>query len=226
MSSHPAVRFNDPLATDCHSMDVDESFVSRASLDDLYLGPDEDIEYHPVSSGTPDVLAAIPDRSPPAQADQPGLAIDPDLYLGPEDDVIDVDEMPDFADAECDAPAPPEESMLSDATSTESHSDQPDLPNEDLRSMVRDFRPFGSYEHTGLQSIQDRLGDYKHRHGNLPDPSIPQLLEAERPFRTAWADTSDKLRRADEDLRRMQRAERMTVEMLKVVDSLIDEFED
>ncbi|KAG1722199.1 hypothetical protein EDB19DRAFT_1916810 [Suillus lakei] len=178
-------------------------------LDDLYLGPDEDIEYHPVSSGTPDVLAAIPD-----------------LYLGPEDDVIDVDEMPDFADAKCDAPAPPEESMLSDATSTESHSDQPDLANEDLRSMVRDFRPFGSYEHTGLQSIQDRLGDYKHRHGNLPDPSIPQLLEAERPFRTAWADTSDKLRRADEDLRRMQRAERMTVEMLKVVDSLIDEFED
>ncbi|KAG1722471.1 hypothetical protein EDB19DRAFT_1834995 [Suillus lakei] len=150
MSSHPAVRFNDPLATDCHSMDVDESFVSRASLDDLYLGPDEDIEYHPVSSGTPDVLAAIPDRSPPAQADQPGLAIDPDLYLGPEDDVIDVDEMPDFADAECDAPAPPEESMLSDETSTESHSDQPDLANEDLRSMVRDFRPFGSYEHTGF----------------------------------------------------------------------------
>ena len=77
-----------------------------------------------------------------------------------------------------------------------------------------------------VQSIQDRLGDYKHRHGNLRDPSIPQLLEAERPFRTAWADTSDKLRRADEDLRRMQRAERMTVEMLKVVESLIDEFED
>jgi hypothetical protein len=31
-------------------------------LDDLYLGPDEDIEYHPVSSGTPDVLAAIPGK--------------------------------------------------------------------------------------------------------------------------------------------------------------------
>ncbi|KAG1727893.1 hypothetical protein EDB19DRAFT_1832931 [Suillus lakei] len=150
MSSHPAVRFNDPPVTNYNSMDVDESFVSRASLDDLYLGPDEDIEYHPVSSGSPDVLAAIPDQSPPAQADQPGLAIDPDLYLGPEDDVIDVDEMPDFADAECDAPAPPEESMLSDETSTESHSDQPDLANEDLCSMVRDFHPFGSYKHTGF----------------------------------------------------------------------------
>ncbi|KAG1721035.1 hypothetical protein EDB19DRAFT_1917579 [Suillus lakei] len=217
MNSLPAVRFNEPPVTDYNSMDVDDSSVSRVSLDDLYLGPDEDIEYHPVSSRPPDVLVAIPDRSPPAQADQPGLVINPDLYLGPEDDVIDIDEMPNIADAECDAPAPPEESMLYE-TSTKSHSDQPDLTNEDLRSMVQDFRPFGSYEHTGLQSIQDRLGDYKHRHGNLPDPSIPQLLEAERPFRMAWVDTSDKLRRADEDLRRMQRAEWMTVEMLKRLD--------
>ncbi|KAG1721658.1 hypothetical protein EDB19DRAFT_1917184 [Suillus lakei] len=95
----------------------------------------------------------LTDRSPPAQADQPGLAINPDLYLGPEDDVIDVDEMPDFADAKCDAPAPPEESMLSDETSTESHSDQPDLTNKDLRSMVRDFCPFGSYKHTGCEYL-------------------------------------------------------------------------
>ncbi|KAG1723629.1 hypothetical protein EDB19DRAFT_1834536 [Suillus lakei] len=92
----------------------------------------------------------LTDRSPPAQADQPGLAIDPDLYLGPEDDVINIDEMLDFADAECDALAPPEESMLSDETSTKSHSDQPDLANEDLHSMVWDFHPFGSYEHTGF----------------------------------------------------------------------------
>ncbi|KAG1744249.1 hypothetical protein EDB19DRAFT_1827128 [Suillus lakei] len=213
MSSHPTVRFNDPPVTDYNSMDVNESLMSWASLNDLYLGLDEDIEYHPVSPGPLDVLVAIPDRSPLAQADQPGLVIDPDLYLRPEDDVIDVDEIPDFADAECDAPAPPEELMLY-------------LANEDLRSMVQDFRLFRSYKHTGLQSIQDRLGDYKHRHGNLHDPSIPQLLEAEQPFRMAWADTSDKLRRADEDLQRMQRAEWMTVEMLKVVDSLIDEFEE
>ncbi|KAG1737444.1 hypothetical protein EDB19DRAFT_1909762 [Suillus lakei] len=138
MNSLPAVQFNEPLVTNYNSMDVDDSSVSRVSLDDLYLGPDEDIEYHPVSPGPPDVLVAIPNRSSPAQADQPGLAIDPDLYLGPEDDVIDVDEMPDIADAGCDAPAPPEELMLYE-TSTKSHSDQPDLANKDLRSMVWDF---------------------------------------------------------------------------------------
>ncbi|KAG1729389.1 hypothetical protein EDB19DRAFT_1832431 [Suillus lakei] len=119
MSSHPAVRFNDPLATDYNSMDVDESFVSRASLDDLYLGLDEDIEYHPVSSGSPDVLAAIPDRSPPAQADQPGLAIDPDFV------------------------------MLRLHQKSRCYTSRT-LLTEDLCSMVRDFRPFGSYEHTGF----------------------------------------------------------------------------
>jgi hypothetical protein len=77
-----------------------------------------------------------------------------------------------------------------------------------------------------VQSVQDRLGDYKHCSGDLPDPSIPLLLEAERTFRIAWLDTSDKLRRADADLQRLQRAQRMSVEMLKVVDSLINRFED
>jgi hypothetical protein len=42
----------------------------------------------------------------------------------------------------------------------------------------------------------------------------------------AWAETSDKLRRAGADLARMQRAERASVEMLKVVDSLIRQIED
>jgi hypothetical protein len=77
-----------------------------------------------------------------------------------------------------------------------------------------------------VQAIEDRLGDYKHRAGDLPDPSIPQQLEAERPFRMAWAETSDKLRRAEADLLRLQRAQWMSVEMLKVVDSLINRFED
>ncbi|KAG0699335.1 hypothetical protein DFH29DRAFT_1002112 [Suillus ampliporus] len=215
MSSHPAVRFNEPPVTDYNAMDLDESSVSQVSLDDLYLGPDDDIEYDSVSSGPLDVLAEIP-----------ALPIDPDLYLGPEDDHIDVDELPDSADAEPDAPAPPEVSMSSDETSTELHAEQPELTNEDLYSMVREFWPFGSFEHTGLKSIKDRLGDYTRRNGDLPDPSIPQLLEAERPFRTAWAETSDKLKRADADLQRLQRAERMSVEMLKVVDSLIDRLEE
>ncbi|KAG0694350.1 hypothetical protein DFH29DRAFT_1006421 [Suillus ampliporus] len=232
MSSHPAVRFNEPPVTDYNAMDLDESSVSRVSLDDLYLGPDDDIDYDSVSSGPLDVLAEIPGTfinslgsSPPAQPDQPALPIDPDLYLGPEDDLIDVDELPDSADADPDAPAPPEVSM-SYETSTELHAEQPELTNEDLYSMVREFRPFGSFEHTGLKSIKDRLGDYTRRNGDLPDPSIPQLLEAERPFRMAWAETSDKLKRADADLQRLQRAERMSVEMLKVVDSLIDRLEE
>ncbi|KAG0694475.1 hypothetical protein DFH29DRAFT_880689 [Suillus ampliporus] len=180
-------------------------------LDDLYLGLDDDIEYDSVSSGPLDVLAEIPGTfinslgsSPPAQPDQPALPIDPDLYLGPEDDLIDVDELPDSADAENDAPAPPEVSMSSDETSTKLHAERPELTNKICIRMVQDFRPFR----------------------NLPDPSIPQLLEAERPFQTAWAETSDKLKKADADLQRLQRAEWMSVEMLKVVDSLIQRFEE
>ncbi|KAG2141230.1 hypothetical protein DEU56DRAFT_911335 [Suillus clintonianus] len=79
MSPQSTVQFNDPPVTDYNSMDVDESFVSQVSLDDLYLGSDDDIEYDSVSSGPPDALAAIPNQSPPAQADDSGCIIDPDL---------------------------------------------------------------------------------------------------------------------------------------------------
>ncbi|KAG0695792.1 hypothetical protein DFH29DRAFT_1005107 [Suillus ampliporus] len=127
-------------------MDLDESSVSQVSLDDLYLGPDDDIEYDSVSSGPLDVLAAIPT-----------LPINPDLYLGPEDDLIDVDELPDSADAETDAPAPPEVSMSLDETSAKLHAERPELTNKYLYSMVQDFRPFRSFKHTGLQSIKDQL---------------------------------------------------------------------
>ncbi|KAG1795856.1 uncharacterized protein BJ212DRAFT_1306481 [Suillus subaureus] len=129
-------------------MDVDESTVSRASLDDLYLGPDDDIEYDSPSSGSLDVLAAIPNQSPLAQADHPGFLIDPDLYLGPEDDIIDVDELPDSANPKIDVPA---------AQKRLCHSEQLELTNKDLHSMAWEFRPFGSYEHTGLQSVQEQL---------------------------------------------------------------------
>ncbi|KAG2338185.1 hypothetical protein BDR05DRAFT_952092 [Suillus weaverae] len=182
MSSHTAIRFNDPPVTQYNSMDVDESFASQASLDELYLGPDDEIEYDSVSSGPPVMVAATPNQSPLAQSDDPGLEIDPALYLGPEDDVINVDELPDFSDVKTNAPGPAQESMISNEPSTELQSDQPELSYEDLLSMVRDFQPWGSYEHKGLQSIQDRLKDYTRCHGNLPDPSIQQLLEAERPF--------------------------------------------
>ncbi|KAG1819586.1 uncharacterized protein BJ212DRAFT_1478818 [Suillus subaureus] len=134
MSPQSAIQFNDPLVTNYNSMDVDESTVSRASL-----GLDDDIEYDSLSSRSLDVLAAIPDQSPPAQADHPGFLIDPDLYLRPEDDIIDVDELPDSADPKIDVPAASEASMSLDDTSNELHSEQLELTNEDLHSMAQEF---------------------------------------------------------------------------------------
>ncbi|KAG0696673.1 hypothetical protein DFH29DRAFT_879198 [Suillus ampliporus] len=156
MSSHPAIRFNEPLVTDYNAMDLDESSVSRVSLDDLYLGPDDDIEYDSVSSGPLDVLAAIP-----------ALAIDPDLYLGPEDDLIDVDELPDFADSKTDAPAPPEVSMSLDEKSTKLHAERPELTNKDLYSTIdsvithtvmENFLILPSHNYSRLSDHSKRLG--------------------------------------------------------------------
>ncbi|KAG1744224.1 hypothetical protein EDB19DRAFT_1906784 [Suillus lakei] len=154
MSSLPAVGFNDHLVTEYNSMDVDEPSESQVS----------------------------PDQSPLAPADHPVPPINLDLYLGPDDDLIDCDERPDSADADSNALDALEASMSLDETSTKLHSEQLDLTNEDLHLMLQESRPFGSFEHPGLQSIQDQLHDYKFHNGNLPDPSIPQLLEAEPPF--------------------------------------------
>ncbi|KAG2155978.1 uncharacterized protein EDB93DRAFT_1247623 [Suillus bovinus] len=173
---------------------------------DLYLGPDEDF------------MPEFPDKSLLAQPDQPGFPIHPDMYLGPEDDLIDCEVKQEHADSDS------EVSVI--AKSPEHDLPHLDVTYEELLAMVWDLWPFESYNHTGIQSIQDRVWDYKQRHGHIPDPSIQQLLKAERSFRTAWAETSDKLRRADEDLRRLQRAEHLTSEMLKVLDSLILRFED
>ncbi|KAG2758138.1 hypothetical protein P692DRAFT_20948152 [Suillus brevipes Sb2] len=220
MSSHQGVRFNDPPVTDYNSMDVDDtsgSLISQDDLylgpdDDLYLGPDDDLEDDSVSSSHPDMFHAIPDQFPPAEADdQHLLPIDQDLYLGPDHDLIDCDE-------DIDVPAVPEVPKAINATSTGSRSPPPELTNEDLLTMVQEFRPFGSFEHSTLDTIQDRLSHYINENGKLPDPTIPQQLEAERPFRMAWAETSDKLRRAGADL--------ASLEMLKVVDSLIRQIED
>ncbi|KAG2336170.1 hypothetical protein BDR05DRAFT_953539 [Suillus weaverae] len=81
--------------------------------------------------------------------------------------------------------------------------------------------PIGSFDHT-----KHRLGDYEQRHGNLPDPTVAQLLESHRPFHNTWAETCDKLQKADADLRRMQRVRQSTIEMLEVLETLIDYFED
>lgn len=112
------------------------------ALDDLYLGPDDDIEYDSVSSSGPDVLCAIPgksincngnpvtmhahyyhtDQSLPAHADHPGLPIDPDLYLGPDDDLINYEDQLESADAVGGAPAAPQVSMTCRFLHTMHHS--------------------------------------------------------------------------------------------------------
>ncbi|KAG2037165.1 hypothetical protein BDR03DRAFT_1092086 [Suillus americanus] len=185
MSPHPAVIFLDPLVTDYNSMDVNNSSMGWESLDDLddsddlYLGLDDDIEYDTMSAGPPDALAAIPDQSDLGQADDAGCLIDPDLYLGPEDNVIDVDELPDAADPPIFDLATSEVSIPSNKLSTELPADQPELDYEEVRLMARELHPFGKYQHPEYQSIRDRLRDYTCHAGGLPDPSLQQLLEAE-----------------------------------------------
>ncbi|KAG1782881.1 hypothetical protein EV702DRAFT_1264838 [Suillus placidus] len=116
--------------------------------------------------------------------------------------------------------------MTSNLTAIERQSPKTELDYEDLHAMVREFMPIRSYDHTEIESILDRLGDYEQHHGNIPDPTVAQLLEADRPFRITWAETCNKLRKADADLRRMQRVRQSTVKMLEVLETLIDYFED
>ncbi|KAG1745814.1 uncharacterized protein EDB91DRAFT_1080079 [Suillus paluster] len=215
MNSHPTVRFNDPLATKYYSMDVDDSTQSRTSTDDLYLGPDDDIEDDSVSSSGPDVLAAIPVQY-----------IDLYLYLGPDEDLIDCDDEPESGYARSESPVASEVSMSSNERPVKHDPAHPEVTNEDLYVMVCEFRPIGSFEHSGLQSLQDRLSSYKQDNGGLPVPSIPLLIEVEQPFQMAWADTSDKLQRADSGLQRLRRAEQASIKMLKVVDSMICQCEE
>ncbi|KAG1886444.1 hypothetical protein F4604DRAFT_1675363 [Suillus subluteus] len=191
-------------------MDVDDSSESRMSLDSLdhvYLGPDKELDSDSGSSRGPDVLDAIPDPSFPAQADDLTLFNDPDLYLGPEDDLIECDDAPAVPDSpmtgDCihpissttSTPEPPsvhpvvsEAPMNLHATTPGCQSTQPDLTNEELRAMIQEFIPIGSYDQT-----ENRLGDYQQCQGHIPHPTVAQLLEADRPFRMAWAETSDKL---------------------------------
>ncbi|KAG1886715.1 hypothetical protein F4604DRAFT_1917538 [Suillus subluteus] len=222
-------------------MDVDDSSESRMSLDSLdhvYLGPDEELDSDSGSSRGPDVLDAIPDPSFPAQADDLALFNDPDLYLGPEDDLIECDDAPAVPDSPMTAtkstPEPPSvHPVVSEAplSSLRNHSQDVNRlsrisPMKNSCAMIQEFMPIGSYDQTEIQSIIDRLGDYQQRQGHIPHPTVAQLLEADRPFRMAWAETSDKLRRADMDLRRMQRVRQSTSEMLVVLDRLIESYDE
>ncbi|KAG1721483.1 uncharacterized protein EDB91DRAFT_1088447 [Suillus paluster] len=189
MNSQPTVQFMEPPVTEIIDMDVDDTNQAQSStsstatctskerpMSDLYLGPDDDVEYDfmpPQISRElylgPDIGfdggIGAPKPSHHASSDPPGQWISPALYLGPDN-----------------MSKEPMESL--NISTAESLPALPGLDNEELHSMVRE-----------------------QTHGSLPDPSIPQLLEAERPFRTAWVETSDKLEQADRELQRMQRAE-------------------
>ncbi|KAG1747004.1 hypothetical protein EDD22DRAFT_917974 [Suillus occidentalis] len=191
MSSQHGVRFHDPPATECTSMDVDEPSESQMSLD---------LDSDSGSSAGLDVLDEIPAQSHPVQGDDLSLLDAPDMYLGPEDDLIEFD----------DGPAMPDSPMTVNESMPEPCPASPDVQEAPI--------PF--------QTIVDRLGDYHQHYGRVPDPTVVQLLEADRPFWTAWADTSDKLRKADADLWRMQRVRDSTSKLLKVLDTLISSFED
>ncbi|KAG1760457.1 hypothetical protein EDD22DRAFT_848457 [Suillus occidentalis] len=159
------------------------------------------------------------------------------MYLRPEDDLIEFDDglavpdspmtvnesMPESRLASLDVPEAP---IPSQSATPRHQSPVPSLNNEELRAMIQEFMPIGSYDQTEIQTIVDHLGDYHQHYGCVPDPTVAQLLKADRPFHTAWADTSDKLKKADADLWRMQRVRDSTSELLKVLDTLISTFED
>ncbi|KAG1766584.1 hypothetical protein EDD22DRAFT_950510 [Suillus occidentalis] len=72
-------------------MDVNEpseSWMSLDSSDDIYLRSDDEFDSDSGSSASPDVLDEIPAQSHLAHADNLFLFNDLDLYLGPEDDLI------------------------------------------------------------------------------------------------------------------------------------------
>ncbi|KAG2132236.1 hypothetical protein BD769DRAFT_1666254 [Suillus cothurnatus] len=166
MSLHHSVRSNDPT-------------ISLDALDHVYLGLDDNIEYDPLSSIGPDVLDTFLDQSLLVYSDDIALFNDLALYLGPDDELIDCDEDLACADIDSNSLATQEGSLSAHVTSPRHHSASPELTNEELYSMVQEFWPLGSYDHTGLQSIKDQLAHNQEHHGNLPDPSIQQLLKTD-----------------------------------------------
>ncbi|KAG2048907.1 hypothetical protein BDR06DRAFT_1070414 [Suillus hirtellus] len=176
-------------------MDMDESSQSWMSLDNIYLGLDDELDSDSGSSSGLDVLNVIPDPSYPALADKLALYDDLDLYLGPEDTLIlsdDAPVVPDFPMAgavilfiPC-SPFMPLQLYQRHPYLVETPERQlPELElnNEALCAIVQEFMLIRSYGQA----------------------EIAQILKADRPFRMAWAETYDKLQKADADLWRMQR---------------------
>ncbi|KAG1764954.1 hypothetical protein EDD22DRAFT_951411 [Suillus occidentalis] len=187
-------------------MDMDEPSKSRMSLDsldDIYLGPDDKLDTDSESSADPDILDEIPTQSHLVQADDLSLFNDLDLYLGPKDDLIEFDDALAVPDSPMTVneliPEPHPASLTvpeAPIPSTPRHQlPMPPLNNEELQAMIQEFMPIGSYNQTEIQTIVDCLGDYQQHYGYVPDPTIAQLLEADRPFQMAWTETCDKLQK-------------------------------
>ncbi|KAG1726796.1 uncharacterized protein EDB91DRAFT_1254167 [Suillus paluster] len=168
MHSHPTVQFMEPPVTDIIEMDIDDASQAQLStsstdpwmreeqpmFDDLYLGLEDEVEYESMPPHISQELYLSPE-------DDFDGGIVQALYLGPEEMSDEPMEYLNPPNAKC-LPAPPA------------------LDNKELQAMVREFQPFGSYHDVGLQNLQTRLADFTTTHGNLPELSIPQLLEAER----------------------------------------------
>ncbi|KAG2067290.1 hypothetical protein BDR04DRAFT_1233457 [Suillus decipiens] len=121
------------------------------SLSNIYLGLDDDIEDDYLSSSGPDVLQAIPGQSLPAQGEAPNFFTDPDVYLGPDEDLIESDVylgpeedligsdvVAQCADTPRNALAMPEVHPSSNVTSPGHHLAMPELTDVDVDSMVQD----------------------------------------------------------------------------------------
>ncbi|KAG2141390.1 uncharacterized protein EDB93DRAFT_1294507 [Suillus bovinus] len=177
------LRPEDDLMAGMHNQSLlaEPDMPSLAIHLDLYLGPDEDLmtgipdPLPPAQPYQPDVpihpnlylgpdedfIPEFPDKSLLAQSDQLGFPIHPDMYLGPEDDLINCDVKQECADLNSEVSGALVVSRSLIAKSPKRDLPHPDVTYEELLAMVWEFQPFQSYNHTGIQSIQDWLRDYK-----------------------------------------------------------------
>ncbi|KAG2049977.1 hypothetical protein BDR06DRAFT_1011600 [Suillus hirtellus] len=151
MSSQPGVRFHDPLVTEFTSMDESsQSQMSLDPLDDIYLGPDDELDSDSGSPSGLDVLNVIPNPSSPALEDGLALYDDLDLYLGLEDTLISSDDalvVPDFPMAVNEStpephpatPGVPGAPIPSMSETPKRQSPEPELNNEALLAMVQEL---------------------------------------------------------------------------------------
>ncbi|KAG1759535.1 hypothetical protein EDD22DRAFT_849173 [Suillus occidentalis] len=136
--------------------------MSLDSLDDIYLGLDNELNTDSESSAGPDVLNEIPN-----------------LYLGPKDDLIEFDDALALVQLYWRHPYLGGGFTSLKSATPRHQMPEPPLNNEELHVMIQKFMPIESYHQT---EIVDHLGDYQQHYGHIPDTTIAQLLEADRLF--------------------------------------------